>query len=68
MKTHEWFYSILLTITNMKYTQGETDHTMFVKHSAEGKVAILIVYIDGIILTRDYTITNELIEELQNLG
>ena len=35
------------------YTQIQVDHTMFYKHSDEGKVAILIVYDDDIVLTRD---------------
>ena len=35
------------------YTQGQTDHTLFVKFSSEGKITILIVYVDDIILTRD---------------
>ncbi|KAL5567178.1 hypothetical protein UlMin_030342 [Ulmus minor] len=30
------------------------DHTMFVKHSLEGKMAIIIVYVDDIILTGDH--------------
>ncbi|RVW53168.1 hypothetical protein CK203_087585 [Vitis vinifera] len=32
---------------------GKTDHTLFFKHSQNGKVAILIVYVDDIILTED---------------
>ena len=36
----------------MEYTQGQIDHTMFYKHSCNGKITILIVYVDGIILTR----------------
>ena len=35
------------------YNQSQGDHTMFFKHSKEGKRAILIVYVDDIILTRD---------------
>ena len=29
------------------------DHTLFMKFSSEGKIAVLIVYVDDIILTRD---------------
>ena len=31
--------------------QGQTDHMMFYKHSYNGKITILIVYVDDIILT-----------------
>lgn len=29
----------------------QTDHTMFIKHSEDGKTTVLIVYVDDIILT-----------------
>lgn len=32
------------------YTQSQADHTMFYKHSKEGKVVILIIYVDDIVL------------------
>lgn len=35
------------------FTQSQADHTMFFKHSREGKIAILIVYVDDIIMTGD---------------
>ena len=35
------------------YDQCQTDHTMFVKYSTLRKKAILIVYVDDIILTGD---------------
>ena len=37
---------------------------MFVKHSLDGKIAILIVYVDDIVLTRDHT---EEMAKLKNL-
>ncbi|RVW85510.1 Retrovirus-related Pol polyprotein from transposon RE1 [Vitis vinifera] len=43
------------------YKQGQADHTLFVKKSHAGKMAILIVYVDDIILSG-----NDM-EELQNL-
>ncbi len=36
------------------YTQCQADHTLFVKFSPEKKIAVLIVYVDDIILTGDY--------------
>ena len=35
------------------YCQSQADHPMFYKHSKDGKIDILIVYVDGIILTGD---------------
>ena len=42
-------------------TQCQSDHTLFVKHSPGGKITILIVYVDDIILTGNYE------EEMCNL-
>ena len=35
------------------YLQSQADHTLFYKHSTMGKIAILIVHVDDIILTCD---------------
>ena len=35
------------------YDRGQSDHTMFVKHSGDSKITILMVYVDDIILTED---------------
>ena len=35
------------------YHQSQVDHIMFYKHSEKGKISILIVYVDDIILTGD---------------
>ncbi|TYK26078.1 Retrovirus-related Pol polyprotein from transposon TNT 1-94 [Cucumis melo var. makuwa] len=35
------------------YSQGHSDHTLFTKASKTGKIAILIVYVDDIVLTGD---------------
>ncbi|RVW45713.1 Retrovirus-related Pol polyprotein from transposon RE1 [Vitis vinifera] len=48
-------------ILKLGYKQGQVDHTLFVKKSHAGKMAILIVYVDDIILSG-----NDM-EELQNL-
>ncbi|RVX18212.1 Retrovirus-related Pol polyprotein from transposon RE1 [Vitis vinifera] len=37
------------------YQQGQSDHTMFFKQSNDGRMTILIVYVDDIILTGDDT-------------
>ena len=38
---------------SQNFVQGQSDHTMFIKKSHEGKMVVLIVYVDDIILTGD---------------
>ena len=56
-----WFECFGKVVKSYGYHQSQVDHTMFYKHSEKGKISILIVYVDDIILTRDD------IEELANL-
>ncbi|RVW85218.1 Retrovirus-related Pol polyprotein from transposon TNT 1-94 [Vitis vinifera] len=49
-KVYIW---ILYQVKRQRYNQARTNHTMFIKHSGDGKVTILIVYVDNIILTSD---------------
>ena len=37
----------------MRYQQSRGDHTIFFKHSVNGKVTALLDYVDDIIVTRD---------------
>ena len=46
-----WFERFSKVIKSHKYSQGQTDHTLFVKHSSNKRVTIQIVYVDDIILT-----------------
>lgn len=48
-----WFEKFTLFVKSQGYTQGQGDLTMFFRHSKDGKIAILIVYVDDIILTGD---------------
>ncbi|KAH9650091.1 protein kinase domain-containing protein [Citrus sinensis] len=48
-----WFERFGNVIKGHGYSQSQADHTMFYKHSIEGKLAVLIVYVDDIILTGD---------------
>ncbi|KAE8661030.1 Importin subunit beta-1 [Hibiscus syriacus] len=48
-----WFIRFAKAMTSRNYTQGQADHTLFYKHSGNGKYSILIVYVDDIILTGD---------------
>lgn len=49
-----WFDRLTRVIKNQGYIQCQNDHTMFIKHSLDGKRAIMIVYVDDIILTGDW--------------
>jgi hypothetical protein len=48
-----WLEKFTRFVKSQGYTQGQGDHTMFIRHSHDGKIAILIVYVDDIILTGD---------------
>lgn len=48
-----WFEHSRKVVKSQGFCQSQADHTMFHKHSKEGKVAILIVYVDDIIITED---------------
>ncbi|RVW17578.1 Retrovirus-related Pol polyprotein from transposon RE1 [Vitis vinifera] len=50
-----WFDRFAKVIKNQGYQQGQSDHTMFFKQSNDGRMTILIVYVDDIILTGDDT-------------
>ena len=41
------------------YIQSQADHTMFYKHSREGKIVVLLVYVDDIILTGENSLELE---------
>lgn len=48
-----WFDRFATTVIANRYHQCQADHTLFVKGKPGGKIAILIVYVDDIILTGD---------------
>ncbi|XP_071920664.1 uncharacterized protein [Coffea arabica] len=48
-----WFERFNKAVQKFGFLQSQADHTLFYRHSKEGKVAILIVYVDDIILTGD---------------
>ncbi|XP_062090436.1 retrovirus-related Pol polyprotein from transposon RE1 isoform X1 [Humulus lupulus] len=49
-----WFGKFTKSIIQNGYTQCQADHTLFVKLDSDKRIAILIVYVDDIILTSDY--------------
>ncbi|KAL6331881.1 hypothetical protein AAG906_020228 [Vitis piasezkii] len=50
-----WFDRFAKVIKNQGYQQGQSDHTMFFKQSNDGRMTILIMYVDDIILTGENT-------------
>uniref|UniRef100_A0A803PTZ7 Reverse transcriptase Ty1/copia-type domain-containing protein n=1 Tax=Cannabis sativa TaxID=3483 RepID=A0A803PTZ7_CANSA len=48
-----WFERLGTVLKLQGYIQSHTDDTMFYKHSKDGKVVILIVYVENIVLTGD---------------
>ncbi|CAM8951770.1 unnamed protein product [Rhodiola kirilowii] len=46
-----WFGRFAKAVKEFGYVQAQSDHTLFFKHTKEGKIAILIVYVDDIVLT-----------------
>ncbi|KAL9447690.1 hypothetical protein AB3S75_015212 [Citrus x aurantiifolia] len=48
-----WFERFGKAVISYGFLQSQGGHTIFYKHSKDGKIAILIVYVDDIILTGD---------------
>ncbi|KAA0038346.1 Cysteine-rich RLK (receptor-like protein kinase) 8 [Cucumis melo var. makuwa] len=48
-----WFDTFTPFVKSLEYSQGHSDHTLFTKVSKTGKIAVLIVYVDDIVLSRD---------------
>lgn len=51
----EWFIRCSSVMKKLEYKQGQTDHALFVKRSDNGKQAVLIIYVDDMIITSDDT-------------
>ncbi len=43
-----WFERFSQAMKRFGYTQSHADHTLFIKHSSQGKVTALIAYVDDI--------------------
>ncbi|KAK5825993.1 hypothetical protein PVK06_020890 [Gossypium arboreum] len=48
-----WFERFTQVVKKQGYSQGQADHTMFYRHSQKGRIVVIIVYVDDIILTGD---------------
>ena len=49
-----WFDRFTKAIKRFGYSLCQSDHTLFVKHSTKGRIVIITVYVDDIILTGDH--------------
>ena len=59
-----WFDRFTRVVKGQGYNQGQSDHTMFTRHSEDGKRTILIVYVDDIILTGDNLVEIERLKKV----
>lgn len=48
-----WFERFTRFVKTQGFLQGKSDHTLFIKTSTKGKIMVLIVHVDDIILTGD---------------
>jgi hypothetical protein len=46
-----WFEQFSGAMQRFGYKQSQADHTLFIKHSSQGKVTTSIMYVDEIVLT-----------------
>jgi len=51
-----WFEKFTQSMKKQGYIEGHANHTLFTKISCNGKIAVLIVYVDDIVLTGDDTV------------
>ena len=59
-----WFERFTKVVKGYGFVQCQSDHTMFVKHFPEGKMAIIIIYVDDIILTGNHEEKIDLLKKL----
>ena len=46
-----WFKRFTKVVKEHEFSQSQSDHMLFYKHIRGGKIAILIVYVDAIVMT-----------------
>jgi hypothetical protein len=51
-----WFGRFTHSMRKYGYHQSQSNHTLFLKHSNEGKIIALIVYVDDIVVTGNDTV------------
>lgn len=58
-----WFGRFTKAMKCLGYKQSQGDHTLFFKHSQGGKLTVLLVYVDDIIVTGDDLIERHFLKE-----
>ncbi|RDX80701.1 hypothetical protein CR513_38719, partial [Mucuna pruriens] len=51
-----WFGRFAQVMISLGYRQSQGDHTLFIKHSHDGKITLLLVYVDDMILATQFEI------------
>ena len=54
MSPRAWFDCFTKAVKRFGHSQCQFNHTLFVKHTPEGRTVVIIVYVDDIILTRNH--------------
>ncbi|RDY06761.1 hypothetical protein CR513_09207, partial [Mucuna pruriens] len=58
-----WFGRFVQVMISLRYRQSQGDHTLFIKHSPDGKLTLLLVYVDDMIITGDDKIEKLTLQE-----
>jgi len=58
-----WFGRFTQAMVSLGYRQSQGDHALFIKHSQNGKLTLLLVYVDDMIITGDDEIENQTLKE-----
>jgi len=48
-----WFERFTQAMVSFAYRQSKGHHTLFIKHSRDGKLTLLLVYVDDMIIVGD---------------
>ena len=58
-----WSRRFTQTMVSLGYRQSQGDHTLFIKHSQDGKLTLLLVYVDDMIIAGDDEIEKQNLRE-----
>ena len=58
-----WFGRFTQAMESLGYKQSQVDHTLFIKHSQDGKLTLLLVYVNDIIITGNDELEKQTLRE-----